>query len=343
MTKQRITVKDIAKECGVSVATVSRVINRNGRFSEETEQRVREVMARHNYQPNQMAKGLRANRTDAIGVIVPDISNEFFSNIILTMQSWFFERGYATIIYNTNNDLAMERQCHTMLAAQGVAGVVSANSLEDVRDALERPIPTVYVDRFVNAHDGKKKVASISSDNVRSGRLAAYELVDSGCKRPAVITASASSPVTDMRTEGFVLGLAERGIELPEENIFTPTETSFEQGKSIMGHMVATGLSFDGVFCQTDWLAMGALEALRELHVRVPQEVAVVGHDDIMIARFGRPPLTTIHQDTTRIGRKAAELILSMVEGNPPKEQSISIPVGLVRRESTHRIDDTSN
>lgn len=338
MAEKRITVKDIARECGVSVATVSRVINQNGRFSEETERRVREAMARHNYQPNQMAKGLRANRTDAIGVIVPNISNDYFSSIILAMQAAFFERGYATIIYNTNNDLEMERQCHAMLAAQGVSGIVSANSVEDVRAALERPVPTVYVDRFVSSEDGKGKLASISSDNLRSGRLAAYELVDSRCRRPAVITASAGSPVTVMRTEGFILGLAERGIELSDESVFVPMDTTFEQGKSITERMVATGVEFDGIFCQTDWLAMGALEALRELHVRVPDEVAVVGHDDIMIARFGRPPLTTIHQDSPRIGREAARLMLAMIEDDEPGERGVTIPVGLVRRESTRHL-----
>lgn len=338
MSSHKITIRDIARECGVSVATVSRVINQNGRFSKETEQRVRETIDRHHYQPNQLAKGLRASKTDAIGIIVPDIANEFFANIILTMQTTFFESGYATIIYNTSGSIDMERQCHSMLSTQGVAGIVSANSLEDVRTALRRPVPTVYVDRFLKDNELGGKVASITSDNLKGGRLAAQELVASGCRRPITVTAMANAPTTKMRTDGFKMGLAKLGFELDSRGTLTPISTTFQEGKALVERLVANGAEFDGIFCQTDRLAMGALEALRNLHIRVPDEVAVVGYDDIMIARFGRPPLTTIHQDSQRIGREATELMLSMIKGKSPQERCVTIPVGLIRRESTKRL-----
>ena len=335
MAKQQVTVKDIAELAGVSVATVSRVINQNGRFSAETEQRVRQVIERYDYQPNQLAKGLRQRRVDAIGVIVPSIANEFFSSMILAMQERFFAEGYSMTIYNTNSSLDVERQCHAHLAAQSVSGVISVNSREDVRTALRRKIPTVYVDRFVDASQLGENVACISSDNVRSGHLAADELWASGSRHPITITASEESPVTVMRTKGFVNGLLELGYQLPQEAIVAPGVTTYESGREAMERVIASGMEFDGVFCQTDWLAMGALEVLREHHIAVPDEVAVVGHDDILISRFGRPPLTTIHQDSTQIGERAAALILEMMEGGRPERQVITVPVGLVRRETT--------
>lgn len=333
---QQVTAKDIAELCGVSVTTVSRVINRNGRYSSETEQRVLDAVKKLNYQPNLLAKGLRTRKADAVGVIVPSIANEFFSSMILALQTKLFKAGYAINIYNTNSSLDIERQCVAQLAAQNVGGVISINSREDVREALERVVPTVYVDRFI-ADPMSDKVASISSDNIRSGALAAQELKRSGCMRPAVITATHESPVTAMRTQGFTQECTRLGLDLPDESIITPPATTYDEGYKGVEKLLSSGTEFDGLFCQTDIMAIGALEALRDHHIDVPDEVAVVGHDDIMISRFGRPPLTTIHQDSVQIGEKAAELMLDMMAGNDVEEQNVVVPVGLIRRESTRR------
>ena len=337
MPSKRVTVKVIAELAGVSVATVSRVINQNGRYSAETERRVRQVIEEYDYQPNQLAKGLRQRKTDAIGITVPNISNEFFASMVLAIQGRLFEEGRSLTIYNTNSSLDMERQCHTLLAAQNVSGIISVNSREDVRAALKRPIPTVYIDRFIEDKDLGSKVVSISSDNVCGGRLAAEELLRAGCRKLVAITASADSPVTEMRTRGFVEYAVSCGVELSDERIVLSRETSYAQGREAMAGILGSGIEFDGVFCQTDWLAMGALEVLREHGVRVPEDVCVVGYDDILISRFGRPPLTTVRQDSTRIGERAAEMIIQMTQGNTPSEQRIVLPVELVRRESVRR------
>lgn len=337
MPSKRVTVKDIAELAGVSVATVSRVINQNGRYSAETERRVRQVIEEYDYQPNQLAKGLRQRKTDAIGITVPNISNEFFASMVLAIQGRLFEEGRSLTIYNTNSSLDMERQCHALLAAQNVSGIISVNSREDVRAALKRPIPTVYIDRFIEDKDLGSKVVSISSDNVCGGRLAAEELLRAGCRKLVAITASADSPVTEMRTRGFVEYAVSCGVELSDERIVLSRETSYAQGREAMAGILGSGIEFDGVFCQTDWLAMGALEVLREHGVRVPEDVCVVGYDDILISHFGRPPLTTVRQDSTRIGERAAEMIIQMTQGNTPSEQRIVLPVELVRRESVRR------
>lgn len=337
MAGSRVTVRDIAEAAGVSVATVSRVINHNGRFSKETEKRVMDAIAKYDYQPNQLARGLRHQRSDTIGVIVPNIANDFFSKMILTMQEEFFEAGFSIIIYNTNHSLDIERQCYDSLAAQRVSGIVSANSLEDVRVALRRDVPTVYIDRFVEERDLGPKVSSVMSDNVRSGRLAAEELVRSGSMRPLVITATAHFPITSVRTRSFREGLAERGVRLEDSHVIAPPATDFKSGYDVTCGVLERGLAFDGLFCETDRLAVGALEALRKRGIRVPDDVAVVGHDDILLASFGRPPLTTIRQEPKEIGRLAARTMLQMVSGELGRGRHELVPVSLVRRESTMR------
>ena len=336
MSQERVTVKDIARMADVSVATVSRVINGTGRFSAETEKRVRKIIEESGYQPNQLARGLRQHRATSVGIVVPNIANEFFSTMILAMQTKLFESDYACVIYNTSASLELERQCQSLLAAQSVSGIIAVNSLDDVRSALKRPVPTVYVDRFAD-DDGHGKVACISSDNERSGRLAAREFVEMGCTRPALIQARADSPITHLRTRGFVEELGKAGIELAEDAVRSSAVTSFERGHELACDLIDAGVEFDGLFCQADWLAMGALEALRERGIDVPGQVRVIGHDDISIARFGRPPLTTIKQDPRRLGERAAELIVSMMEGEVPEQQLEVVPVSLVRRESTGR------
>ena len=302
MTDSRVTVREVARAAGVSVATVSRVINHNGRFSAQTEARVREAIERLHYQPNQLARGLR----------------QFFSRMIVTLQAGLFAAGLSIVIYNTNHDPDMERQCHASLAAQRVSGIVSANSLEDVRAAVRRDVPTLYIDREVPEGGLGPNVSSVMSDNVASGRLAARELARSGCARPMVLTATAGFPVTEVRTRSFAQELARLGVPLDKKRVIHPPATDFPSGHDAVAAALDAGLDFDGVFAQTDRLAMGALEALHERGVRVPEDVAVVGHDDILLARFGRPPLTTIAQDPERIGSLAAH-------------------VRLVRRESTMR------
>ena len=320
---------------GVSVATVSRVINQNGRFSAETERRVRKIIEEYDYQPNQLAKGLRQRHNSAVGIIVPNIANEFFSSMILAMQTMLFESGYASMIYNTNASL--ERQCQALLAAQSVSGVIAVNSLDDVRSALKRSVPTVYVDRFVNEGANAGKVACISSDNERSGRLAARELLSGGCVSLALIQARENSPITKIRTQGFVDELRAAGVELRPELVRSSAVTSFDRGYELMCDLIDSGHKFDGVFCQADWLAMGALEALRGRGVSVPADVCIVGHDDISIARFGRPPPTTIRQEPRVLGEKAADALLGMMNDETPDQLVTYVPVEIVRRESTRR------
>jgi LacI family transcriptional regulator len=238
------------------------------------------------------------------------------------------------MIFNTNHSLDMERQCYASLAAQRVCGVISANALEDVRAAMRHDVPVVYVDRPAEL---APHVSVVMSDNVAGGRLAARELVRSGCTRPLLVSATAHFPITEVRTKSFADTLAELGVFLPDDHVLTPPATDFAGGHAAAEEALARGLDFDGVFCETDRLAIGFMNELGEKGVRVPADVTVVGFDDVLLARFGRPPLTTVRQSPERIGELAADTLLQMVRGELAEGRRELVPVELVRRESTMR------
>ena len=175
MSKKSISIKDIAKLAGVSIATVSRVINRNGKVAPETEKKILQVMEENHYVPNLLAKGFRTQKFTTIGIIVPDISIEFFSKIAKKVQTIFFEKGYATIICNTNEDYKMERQCINMLQAQHVGGIIHIVSVTTEKEK-KTSIPTVYIDREPAYGNTKKDMVLIESDNVSGGYQATNEI-----------------------------------------------------------------------------------------------------------------------------------------------------------------------
>ncbi|MBC5690450.1 LacI family DNA-binding transcriptional regulator [Mediterraneibacter sp. NSJ-55] len=337
MNGKKISVKDIAEMCNVSVATVSRVINQNGRFSQETEEKVKKVIEKYNFKPNQLAKGLRENKTKAVGIMVPDIGNEYFAKIILSLQTFLFSKGYSLVIYNTNESAEIEKQCVSYLVAQNVSGIIIVNSKTSVFKQLNKDIPTIYIDEY-DRYTDVGNVAWLSSDHFQGGYLAAQELIDCKCRDLVVITALKESTVTKIRTNGFVAACEERGISLQKERIFSPSKVDFNEGKTIVKRIIGSGMHFDGIFCQTDWLAAGALEALLDKGIQVPDQVSLVGFDGISISQFGRMPITTIVQDTALIGKKAAKLVLRMIEEQKKtKKQHILVPINLVRRKTTRK------
>ena len=163
--KNNVSIKDIAKMAGVSIATVSRVINKSGKVAKETEEKILQIMKENNYVPNLLAKGMRTNKVTTIGIVIPDISNEFFSKIAKQIQTLFFNKGYASIICNTSEDDKIEKQCIEMLQAQQVGGIIHIVS-EKANKENKILIPTVYLDREPKFSNKRKDMAIIESDNL---------------------------------------------------------------------------------------------------------------------------------------------------------------------------------
>lgn len=333
--KEKINLKEIAKLCDVSVATVSRVLNENGRYSQETAEKVHEVIKQYGYRPNQIAKGLRTNKVEAVGVIVPDITNEFFSGMVLAMQEHLFQKGYSCIIFNTNESEDIEQQCIANLMSLNIGGIISVNSRLDLEKLLNIGVPVVCVDRQEEERSEGTHHVFISSDHRQGAYLAGKELAECGCKVVACITALENASVTHMRNAGFNQACEEYGMELPEEMVFCPRQVSLQAGYELAEQILAGKERPDGIFCQSDWLAIGALNAILDHGIKVPEELQIVGFDDIRASRITRVPLTTVHQPSQELGLRTAELVLQMIHGSVPEEKSVLLPVELMRRKST--------
>ncbi len=331
--KKTISMNDISRMAGVSVATVSRIINQNGRYSAETERKVRAIIEKYQYTPNMAAKGLKTRRSNFVGVIVPDITNEFFAQIVQEIQNGLRAQGYMAFVCNTGEDEMVEREYMSMLGAVNLAGLIFVSgSTRTVENGLQ-DLPAIYIDRAPEM--GNKDALVIESDNYGGARLAVQELYEKGCRRIACIHSAKVISTYSFRYSGYCDQLALYGLEAEEALHLKVEEISFSAARKAIGDLLDSGVLFDGIFCTTDWLALGAVAALEERGVRVPEEVKIVGFDDISVASLTAKPLTTIHQQTDVLGRTAAEEILRLIDGAPGRAQRIQIGVSLVRRQTT--------
>ncbi len=330
---RQISIKEIAGMAGVSVATVSRVINQSGYVARETEARVRDVVERYGYVPNLMARGLRTNRSPIVGVVIPDITNEFFANIVLCIQTHLFKSHFSTMICNTNESAVLERAYLATLSAQSISGLIFVSG-QPASGCAPSNVPTIYVDRHPYVREGDDAV-TIESDNEEGGYLAARELLEKGCRRIAIITDLRGISSHFARYNGYKRALAEFGIEWSQDLLQQVEIISFSDARRLTTRMLKQGVSFDGIFCTTDQMALGAITALQQHGVSVPEKSKVVGFDDISIARYCQLPFTTIRQPTHELGLRAVDTLLKMIAGETIVDHKVILPVQLVRRLST--------
>lgn len=331
---KKLSVKEIAEMAGTSVATVSRVINQNGRFSKATEKKVRDIIEEYGYQPNQLARGLRVQHTQVIGLLVPDISNEFFASITKEVQKHLLSQNYMTLICSTNENVLEAKEQLRMLVGQKVSGIIYIGG-EDIVESV--PIPTIYIDR--DPRDMKTELddnyAMIECDNIQGGYLAGQELVKKGAKKIAFICYGGELSTTKKRIQGLKQALEEAEIELDMSCGVYTDEVSLEEGSKATEYVVNELKDVDGIFYMSDLLAVGGLGYLKRNNIAVPEQIRIVGFDDISIANNTFPRLTTVHQPVEEFGRLAALRIVDMIHGVDIPQQRQRIPVELIVRETT--------
>jgi LacI family transcriptional regulator len=329
-----VSIKEISELTGVSIATVSRVINNTGRFSEATREKVQSIIREHGYVPNAMAQWLRTNRTRNIGIIVPDITNEFFAKLALNIQQKLFALNYSTLIYNTNEDPALEKQYLQVISAQNVRGIIfiSGGGQNIYPDIPE--VPTIFLDREPRLKDARTNYVNIHTDHVKGAYLAGKILVKKGCKNPAILMyKSILSPQSD-RVSGFKMALKEAQVSLKKEALLHVNKVSYDDAYSVIKRSLERGQIFDGYFCTTDWLAVGAMDALLDHGIKIPRNAKIVGFDDVSIAAHGRIPLTTIQQDTNGMANLAVELMLKLLNNERVEKFEYYFEPELIKRRS---------
>lgn len=331
--EKTISMVDISRMAGVSVATVSRIINQKGRYSKETERRVSEIIEKYQYTPNLVAKGLKTQRTNFVGILVPDITNDFFSWIVQEIQNELLKHGYMALVCNTEEDETMEQQYMTMLSAINPAGMIFISGNTDNMENRLRNLPAVYIDRAPMR--GAGDVTMIESDNYGGAKLAVQELYEKGCRRIACIHSSKVISTHSSRYSGYRDQLNLYGLETDEVLDLRVNEITFHAAREAVRGLLDKKIAFDGIFCTSDWLALGAVAELDSCNVRVPEDVKIVGFDDILVAGLGAKPLTTIHQKTDVLGKAAAEELVKMMEGSRDMKHRILVDVSLERRKTT--------
>ncbi|HEY9131873.1 MAG TPA: LacI family DNA-binding transcriptional regulator [Dyella sp.] len=323
------TVKEIAAIAKVSVATVSRALQRPEVVSETTRQRIHDVVKRLGYTPNALARNLRTARTRLIVALLPDIANPFFSEVIRGIEQVAHENGYSVLLGETQSSLVREQAYADMVAARQADGIIT----------MSHRVPAVPIDGrlpVVNACEYVKdnKISSVYIDNVAAAGAAVDYLVTLGHRDIAFIAGPSSSPICVDREQGYRLALQRANIAA-DPALITVGDFSIEAGERAIDLFLAQGQSFSAVFCSNDEMAIGAIRALTSKGLRVPDDVSVVGFDDIRFARYTSPPLTTVAQPKNAIGREAMTMLIELLNdpGVPPRKRVLS--ADLVVRGST--------
>jgi LacI family transcriptional regulator len=321
-----VSMKKVSELSGVSIATVSRVLNNNGRFSRATREHVLAVIQELNYTPNFNAQALRTNKTKNIGVIVPDITNEFFARLTLYIQQAFFEENYSTLIYNTDEKKTLEERHIQALTAQSVSGIIF---ISGGRYNVEIPeVPTIFLDRMPRLKD-RKDYIQIRTDHFMGGYKAGELLLKADCKRPGIVMGPKGLFSQTERLRGFVEVFNREKIDVSVTEI---EEVGYDSGYKALSSLLDRGVYNDGYFCTTDWIAIGVMNALMEQKIKIPDQVKIVGFDNISIAEYLQ--LTTIHQDIKGMAEKAVSLMVKILSGGDVKDREYIFDPVLIRRKT---------
>ena len=328
-----VTIRDVAVHAGVSVTTVSHVVNETRPVSADLRQRVLAAMAELGYQPNALARSLRRKQTHTLGMIVPDSANPFFAEVARGIEDTSFDIGYTVILCNSVGSLAREALYVDLLAKKQVDGVLlvaAGDSLRQVRTLQVRAIPLVVVDRDLPG----SVVDCVLTDNVQGGRLATEHLLHLGHRRIGCITGASDLTPSAGRADGYRQALAAAGIPCDETLII---KGDFQDQSGYVGAQELLRLPNPptAIFACNDLMAIGAMSAALEAGLRVPTDLSVVGFDDIHLAGYVNPPLTTVAQPKFELGRTAARMLLERIDKRDLAPRRCLLPTQLVVRHST--------
>lgn len=333
-SKGRPTIRDVAAQAGVSHQTVSRVINADPRVAPETRARIEAVIARLSYQPNAIARSMAHGRINTLACIAPNLTDFTFASLIEAAESEARQHGYFFLSASAADAEAFAALTEQLVAARRVDGLMVINPFADNRF---RYVPRDFPIVFVGARPRKETVSSVALDDHAAAVAAVRHLVSLGHRRIALLTGPLTEDCSKDRRAGYVEALREAGLKV-SPTLVQEGDWSATSGDQAVQHWQQTDADYTALFAQNDRMAVGAIRALRLAGRRVPDDVSVIGVDDMPLASYFDPPLTTMHQDLAAIGRTAAQLLLrAVLEPEAPREQ-LKLSAELVVRQSTSPI-----
>jgi LacI family transcriptional regulator len=327
----KTTIYDIAKAAGVSIATVSKVINGTGRISTETRERVNEIMQELDYQPSVVASALTGKSTFTIGLLIPDLANPLYAEIARSVEDRGRELGFNLVMCSTDNNPRREGDYITFLKQKQVDGIIISTGVSDevgLRNLVKQKIPVALVTRDIPTLSAD----SVKVDDFLGGYQAATHLIGLGHRHIAVITEDLNLNSSKERVRGYRYALEEAGIGT---QFCVESVSSVEEGKRHALDMLRSDNSPTAIFASNDLLAIGAVQAAKELRLTIPWDLSVIGFDNTLLAGIVDPPLTTVAQPIAQMGRQVMDLIIQEVRGQKQTKQRIVLMPELIVRQST--------
>jgi LacI family transcriptional regulator len=334
---ETVTIKDIAKALNISTSTVSRALRGSYEINAETKKLVTEYAEKVHYSPNPIALSLKENKSKAIGVIVPEIANHFFSQAINGIEAIAYNRGYHVVIFQSYESYEREKINVQHIIARKVDGLLISLSgqtidVSHLQKIQEKCLPLVLFDRVSDKIEAHKVVA----DNFEGAFKATEHLILSGRKRIAHFTSPSVLSITQERLAGYRAALEKYQIKY-DESLIKYCGFGSEEAKKLVDEMIETQKP-DAIFTTSDRLALDCFSAIKERNVSMPNDVAFIGFTNLKVAHLLDPPLSTVVQPAFEIGQAAAELLLDLIEKKPQnieQFQTITIPTEMVVRRSS--------
>ncbi|XMB73127.1 LacI family DNA-binding transcriptional regulator [Mycoplasmatota bacterium WC30] len=319
------TIKDVAKLSHVSVATVSRVINQKGYVNSETRAMVLEAIKELNYVPNELARSLFQKKSSIIAVVVPHLTSDYFAELLEFIEDLTVNTNYRLMVCVTQDNTEKESKYLKIFDQYNIDGLILISNTHRIDDYKKLDIPIVEID-----HNLAEDIPSITSNNFLGGKLAAEKLINGGCKKIIHFRGPSDLVTVRERTEGFKSILQEKEIY----NFSYDLDFKAPSADDI-DNVIKSNLDCDGVFCDSDYIAVLAIQALQRAGKKIPDEVQVIGFDDIELASVLKPNLTTISQSRKSIGEYAVNSLMKLINKEKLEFFHRQIDVELIERDTT--------
>lgn len=318
------TIREVAKEAGVSVATVSRVLNKSGYVSKEAEMNVLKAIEKLNYHPNSAARSLFHKTSNMIGLIVPDITNPFFPELARAVEDVCMIYGYKVVLCNSDQDTEKEKKYIDLFNQKYVDGIIMTTSTSEV--SIDADIPMVVLDRVSTL-----SLPTVVSNNYDGARNAAKLLLQKGATRLAHIRGPQGITSADNRCDGFINEVEKSNVDY----IIKESGFKLEAAEQVAENFFDTHPNVDGIFCSSDTIAAGFLKVALKRGIQVPNELQIIGFDGISFGKMIYPELTTIAQPIYEMGATASRLLIKIIEGEQPEQLLYELPTEVIERGTT--------
>jgi LacI family transcriptional regulator len=324
-----VGIKDIARECKVSATTVSRALNNSKEISEKTRELILKTCEKRGYIPNSSARSLILNKTNMIGLLIPDITNQYYAYVSKGVSSYLEKIGYGLVLCNSDRNKENENRYIDFLTQRRVDGIILIPvkpKAEDYKKVIEN-VPLVMADNYVN----DLEISYVGNDNYAGARKIVSHMLRQGYRKIGVILGDESSSASNERLRAYKDILVENNIEIKDE-ILLNSRATFEDGFNLAEILIKQKV--DAIFTINDTVAMGVMKYCHMNNIKIPKDIGIAGYDDIEQAAMLPVPLTTVHQRKFELGRTVAKILIDEINNNQSAKQKVILQPELIIRKS---------